>query len=146
MIKVFFVLLVFAFLSCTQNSEKAMESLFKVDREFSSTSEKLGYNKAFIKYAHNEAVLLRDNNWPLSGKLEITKNYEAVDPKNINFTWQPIDGNIAKSGELGYTYGTYELKKDTVIEKGTYVSIWKKDKNGDWKYILDSGNQGLGAR
>jgi hypothetical protein len=45
---------------------------------------------------------------------------------------------------LGYTYGNYQLKMDTLIEKGTYVSIWKKDENGHWKYVLDSGNQGTG--
>ena len=31
-----------------------------------------------------------------------------------------------------------------IIENGTYVSIWKKDESGNWKYILDSGNQGTG--
>jgi len=28
---------------------------------------------------------------------------------------------------------------DTVIY-GVYVSIWKKQKDGSWKYILDGGN------
>ena len=33
---------------------------------------------------------------------------------------------------------------DDSIEQGTYVSIWKKDKIGAWKFVLDSGNQGIG--
>jgi len=28
-------------------------------------------------------------------------------------------------------------------EKGTYVSIWIEE-NGMWKFVLDSGNEGLG--
>ena len=61
-------------------------------------------------------------------------------------TWEPKDGVIARSGELGYTYGVYAMRpslKDTVIY-GTYVSIWKKEKGGKWKYVLDSGNEGIG--
>jgi ketosteroid isomerase-like protein len=26
---------------------------------------------------------------------------------------------------------------------GTYVSIWKKQPDGKWKFILDSGNEGI---
>jgi ketosteroid isomerase-like protein len=33
--------------------------------------------------------------------------------------------------------------KDTVIY-GTYTSIWKKEKNGKWKFVLDTGNEGIG--
>jgi hypothetical protein len=29
------------------------------------------------------------------------------------------------------------------VRKGTYVSIWKKDENGNWKWVLDTGNPGL---
>jgi ketosteroid isomerase-like protein len=28
--------------------------------------------------------------------------------------------------------------------KGTYISVWKKDAAGNWKYVLDSGNKGIG--
>jgi ketosteroid isomerase-like protein len=140
---IFFIIILLTY-SCIQDSETSVEDLFNVDREFSVASESEGYNKAFIKYAHDEAVLLRDNNLPLKGKAEITRVFEAAKSENVSFTWQPSDGNIAKSGDLGYTYGTYQFKKDTVVEVGTYVSIWKKDANGNWKYILDSGNEGLG--
>ena len=29
--------------------------------------------------------------------------------------------------------------------RGTYVTIWKKQANGRWKFVLDSGNEGVGA-
>jgi len=31
----------------------------------------------------------------------------------------------------------------TSVEKGTYVSIWKKDAAGNWKFVLDSRNVGI---
>jgi ketosteroid isomerase-like protein len=33
--------------------------------------------------------------------------------------------------------------KDTIIY-GTYISIWKKQSDGNWKFVLDSGNEGVG--
>jgi len=132
--------------SCAQDSETSLEDLFKVDREFSLASENIGYNNAFIEFAHDKAVLLRDDNYPLEGKTALMQVFESANTEGVIFTWQPKNGNIAKSGELGYTYGVYQFSKDSVIEKGTYVSIWKKNKNGEWKYVLDSGNEGLGEK
>jgi len=45
---------------------------------------------------------------------------------------------------LGYTYGIYQFTTPDTITKGTYVSIWKKGADEKWKYVFDSGNQGLG--
>ena len=49
------------------------------------------------------------------------------------------------SGDLGYTYGTFnaELKQTGQVNRGSYVSIWIREK-GRWKWVLDTGNQGLG--
>jgi ketosteroid isomerase-like protein len=52
---------------------------------------------------------------------------------------------MAASGDLGYTYGNYQLKakdKDgkVVTRYGKYASIWKKQKDGSWKVVLDMGN------
>jgi ketosteroid isomerase-like protein len=33
-----------------------------------------------------------------------------------------------------------------VTREGTYVTIWKKGQNGNWKFVLDTGNQGLGKK
>lgn len=39
------------------------------------------------------------------------------------------------------------MVNDSVVgnqeNKGTYVSVWKKDNKGEWKFVLDSGNEGL---
>jgi ketosteroid isomerase-like protein len=107
-------------------------------------AEEMGYAKAFTEYAHPDAVLLRKNSMPVTGKPAIEKLFGNKTPDNVHFSWQPLNGDIAGSGELGYTYGIYTLETDSNVERGTYVSIWKKDNKGEWKYILDSGNEGTG--
>ena len=143
--KIFSICILFVFLlACQPNTTSDVEDVFNADRAFSKASTEIGFNKAFIEFAHDDAVLLRENSMPLVGKPSLIKVFENAKTEGIDFTWEPTAGDIAKSGELGYSYGFYTIKRDTAIEKGTYVSIWKKDENGDWKYVLDTGNKGLG--
>ena len=49
------------------------------------------------------------------------------------------------SENIGYTFGwwKYYTKKksgsDTVYQ-GVYITVWKKQKDGTWKYVIDGGN------
>lgn len=142
--QIFLAFLLCCLFSCTTKNQPDVNQLFETDKAFSEASEKTGYAKAFIEFAHPDVVLLKENSMPVVGKQELTKLFEHANSQSIDFAWKPLGGNIAQSGELGYTYGIYTIKQDTAIEKGTYVSVWKKDSKGNWKYILDSGNKGIG--
>ena len=141
---IFFATSFLTILFCSCVTQNTADQLIEIDREFSEFSEKKGFNNAFIEYAHPEAVMLKENSMPIIGKQAITEIYEKADTSGVHFSWEPLYADIAMSGELGYTYGLYKLKVDTIVEQGTYVSIWKLDQNGEWKYVLDSGNEGLG--
>jgi ketosteroid isomerase-like protein len=54
-----------------------------------------------------------------------------------------MKAEIARSGDLGYSYGIYELILPDTTLRGTYVNIWKKQNNGEWKFVLNSNNAGL---
>jgi ketosteroid isomerase-like protein len=121
------------------------KELMEVDRAFSKMSEEKGMKTAFIEYIDSNGVLLRPDQMPIVGANAIDYLIQLSDTGFI-LTWEPNNGDIAKSGELGYTYGIYAMQlksKDTVIY-GTYTSIWKKEKNGKWKFVLDTGNEGVG--
>jgi ketosteroid isomerase-like protein len=123
------------------------EEVKQADIDFSNLSKEKGMNVAFLEYVADNGVLLRPYTYPIAGKEKITELFKE-DDKRLTFTWTPLYGDIAQSGELGYTYGTWEMHiiKDDGnedIHKGTYVTIWKKDKTGKWKFVLDTGNPGL---
>ena len=121
------------------------KELIEADIAFSKLSEEKGMKNAFIEYADSNAVLLRPNEMPIVGANAIDFLIQMND-SDFTLTWQPNNGFIANSGDLGYTYGIYAMKpksKDTTIY-GTYTSIWKKQKDGKWKFVLDSGNEGIG--
>lgn len=120
-------------------------NMMDADRAFSKMSEEKGMKNAFLEYIDSNGVLLRPNHLPIVGADAIDYLIQQND-STYTLKWEPRNGTVAHSGELGYTYGIYALKptdKDTIIY-GTYVSIWKKDSKGNWKYVLDSGNEGIG--
>jgi len=118
------------------------KELMTVDRAFSALSKERGMNRAFLSYVAEDAVMLSPNKMPIAGKDKINALFQRND-SDKEFTWEPLYADIAESGELGYTYGTYTITTDGETQKGTYVSIWKKDSGGKWKFVLDSGNDGL---
>jgi ketosteroid isomerase-like protein len=120
-------------------------SLLKADKEFSGMSVKEGMFKAFLFYMAEDGVILRDNSYPSKGKEDLKKRFEGRSDTSFVLSWDPLYEKIAESGDLGYTYGIHSsLDKATgSITKGTYVTVWRKQSDGSWKFVLDTGTQGL---
>ncbi len=120
----------------------AKNEMMRTDSLFSEMSKTLGMRKAFIEYIADEGVLLRPDHMPIVGADAIEFLSQADDSSSV-LTWEPAGGDIASAGDLGYTYGTYNLQLPDTTFAGTYVSIWKKQADGKWKFVLDSGNAGV---
>ena len=110
------------------------EALMSRDRDFSQESAKRGSVAAFTKYAADEVRLFRNKHLPFLGKREIATALEA---SNGVLTWQPESADASRSGDLGFTYGRYEMKTDGVLTaKGNYMRFWKKQ-DGAWRVVVD---------
>ena len=127
------------------NPNKAKIELMETDRQFSKMSVEKGMKTAFIEYIDSNGVLLKPGYLPLVGANAIDYLIQQNDTA-FTLTWQPHNAYVSKAGDLGYTYGIYSfaLKSLDSTVYGTYVSIWKKQEDGTWKFILDSGNEGIG--
>ena len=145
---VFFVFMatLILIISCTK-SLKTPESgeLMKTDRDFSALSVKEGMHRAFLEFIADSGVLMRDKAYPLVGKAALASLFSKGSDTSFVLTWEPAFEKIAASGELGYTYGffTRRVKSTSEEERGTYLTIWQKQHDGSWKFIVDVGTQGL---
>lgn len=140
-----FILIIFVLFSCTKKKPAADPKVLKdADIAFSDYSVKHGIQKAFIEFADDSVVLLKPKRMPIVGKLSLIKSYEGKSDSGVVLTWNPAKAIIAESGELGYTYGFWTFIAKTDTSHGTYLTVWKKNSNGQWKYIADTGNDGLG--
>lgn len=125
----------------------AEEQIKQADIEFSDYSRLHGFKEAFLKFMASDAVILRDNSFPIEGEESVRKEF-AGDDGGYTLTWYPAFASVSASLELGYTYGLYEMsikdeKGETSVRKGTYVTIWRKQNDSLWKFVFDTGHKGL---
>ncbi len=119
--------------------------LMEADKSFSILSEQKGMKNAIIEYLDSNGVLLRANYLPIVGANAIDFLIQQ-DDSGYKLSLNPQHAEVAVSGDLGYTYGIYALRPnsiDTVIY-GSYTNVWKKQIDGKWKLLLNSGNEGIG--
>ena len=124
------------------------EKLLQTDIDFSDRSIEVGNHQAFLEFASPDVVLLKPNSYPIVGKPALKQLYSELSDSNYHLTWKPSYGRVAKSGDLGYTFGIYLLEitegeQKGQISRGTYCSIWEKNVKGEWRFVLDTGNPGL---
>ncbi len=119
-------------------------ALIEADRDFSVMSEKRGLRYALMEFIDSSGVLLRPGMLPLTGANAMDFIAQGND-SSYTMTWEPQNAAVAADGSLGYTYGVFSLKQatnDSVIY-GTYVTVWKHQPDGRWKFVLQSGNEGV---
>ena len=117
--------------------ETARAGLLNVDREFSKASADQGAREAFLLYAAKDVRLFRNDHFPFVGK---TAAADALAPITAEWSWTPSFAGVSVSGDLGYSYGIYELRDKSgagsVSERGNYARVWKKV-DGAWKLVVD---------
>ena len=153
--KSFLPILVVAFLAATiflpiarrtaSASPKAtVETLKQLEGAFMRAAADKG-SQGYLSYYADDAVEVPNGGAIIQGKVNIAPGMTFLDDKNNQLIWTPVGGDISASGDLGYTYGNYEFhSKDKdgkpAIDYGKYTSIWKQQKDGSWKVVLDMGN------
>jgi ketosteroid isomerase-like protein len=153
--KSFLMILVVAFLVTTivfpvtrpavSASPKATAEVLKqLEGEFMKVAAEKGC-AGYMSYYADDAVEVPNGSPLIQGKVNIAKGMGFLDDKSNRLTWVPVGADISASGDLGYTYGSYEFHhkgKDgkPTVEQGKYTSIWKLQQDGVWKVVLDMSN------
>jgi ketosteroid isomerase-like protein len=116
--------------------EAGRNSILNIERELSKASADKGTLKAYLSYMADEVRLLREGKYPFVGKQAARTELES---KPGTMSLQPEKSDIARSVDLGYTYGSYDWKSDDgkADEKGYYVHIWKRQSDGKWKLVME---------
>ena len=116
----------------------ARHFLLNHDRRSANDRTEQGLAKTFLAYASPDVRLYRAGNLPYIGSQAAA---EALAKTKGRIKWQPINGDVSRAGDLGYTHGTYEVMDDTknVIERGSYVRIWQQQ-GGKWRVVIDVTN------
>jgi len=118
--------------------------LLQTEAAFCARVREAGLVTAFAEFAAADAVFFDVDPAQHRGAEAVRMRFEGLDPTAV-LSWTPVAADVADSGELGYTWGTYEFRVQGKegqerIGTGHYVSIWKRQSDGCWKFVLDTGN------
>jgi ketosteroid isomerase-like protein len=141
-----FIIIFIGILSCSKSSKNQTTGLLlQTDKDFSAMAAKQGMHKAVMNYVAEEGVILRNNSYPVKGEKAVESRFTHKIDSTFTMNWEPMFEKISGNGDLGYTYGVHtETNKLTgEITRGTYVTIWQKQTDGTWKFVLESGTRGL---
>ncbi len=125
--------------------QSAREAIMKADSDFSALSEAKWAGEAFAAYITDDGSMLGLLTTGLSGKEVVRTAFgEKPDPGD-SLVWKPVIAGMSASCDLGFTIG-YSVSKGTDAEGkpsvnyGHYLTVWKKQADGSWKFVLDGGS------
>jgi ketosteroid isomerase-like protein len=100
--------------------------------------------EGWLEHFADDAIVFTPRGPIKTGMPDLRAHYEKVFANPGNLRWKPVGGFVAKGGDLGYTYGTWQSSgKDKdgkkVSRTGKYFSTWKLQKDGSWKIVADIG-------
>jgi ketosteroid isomerase-like protein len=133
--------IVLMFTTCSTNKENLISELIQTDLAFSELSGDKGVKRALVDFIDTANLFLANNQMLIDVKNVVIEHFRNSSDSGIVLSWKPLGADITASGNVGYTYGTFKVESIDSVAKGTYVSMWKKDKNGEWKFVLDSDNK-----
>jgi ketosteroid isomerase-like protein len=105
---------------------------------------------AWVAFYADDAAVLPPNEPVATNSDAIRKSVsELLTLPNLSIDWKTTKIEVARSGELAYLYGAYQLAWDEggkrATDRGKNVEIWKKQPDGRWKCIVDTWNSDLPA-
>jgi uncharacterized protein (TIGR02246 family) len=96
---------------------------------------------------YTEDTAFMPPNGPLMTGRESAKKFfaEMMQPADFSIAWQPTKVEAARSGEIGYSIGTYHVMftgpdGKMIMDDGKYSTVWKKQADGSWKLAVDMFN------
>lgn len=137
--------LTFSIIACQSNNNINMTDLqqefYKTELDFAKMADEKGVETAFLYFAADSAVLLRENNL-IKGKDEMKNYFSKSKYKKVKLKWKPDFVDVANSGDLAYTYGKYTFSGinedgDTINSEGIFHTVWKRQEEGNWKFVWD---------
>jgi ketosteroid isomerase-like protein len=136
----FLLLMATSVMAQEPDTSSALFSLREAERNFAKESVMIGRNAAFAKNVAEESALFTDK-WITNGK-QFSKERKAAP---VVLKWEPEFMDISASGDFGISTGPWEVQEyrpnTAALATGYFLTVWKKQSDGEWKVILDGGSE-----
>ena len=116
-----------------ESGAAATASLLEADKRLNAQIAERGAGPAYEAVVTNGSRLHRSGFMPPIGPQPIRSWLDGNTP---SMTASTGTAESAQSGDLGYSYGTYEVKGSSP-QAGAYVRIWQRESSGRWLLVAD---------
>ena len=139
-------LLVLAISGCAPQVDVEAEraALLTADEAWSQSAADLD---GFMSFVADDASMLPFDAPIATGKEAIRAVFSALSSApGFALSWSATGSVVSRAGDLGYTIGTFELTVNDaggnpVTTVGKYVTVWRKQADGQWKVVADIFNR-----
>ncbi len=120
-------------------TQTSLDEAMAVDRAFSAYAQTVPMGEAFATYMDAVEGMMISPGSVTVGAEAIREGFAGW-PADLKMSWEPDGGHGSASGDLAVTTGRYtRTRNDEVVGTGRYVSVWRKNADGDWKGVIDLG-------
>jgi ketosteroid isomerase-like protein len=125
--------------------EALRRSLEQAERDFAAASAARGADAWADVFAEDGMIFDADG--------EITRGKAAIRARlapilaKVKIAWRPVVADVAPGGEMGFTYGPYEViapdeqGRPKVVSRGSFMTVWRRQADGTWKVAADMGSK-----
>ena len=137
----FALLASFLLAGCRVDLEADRAALRAADQAWSQTPPDLD---RFMSFVADDAYTLMPDADILQGKSKIRSLWSGMFTNpGFELKWSATNVEVTADGHTGYTLGTFELALqdsagNTLKRTGKYITIWKKQSDGQWKVVADT--------
>ena len=117
-------------------AQMGLSTILEAERALGETAAAKGQKAAFVEFLTDDSIIFRPE--AINGKDFWTRQTEQP---GLNLTRTPMLADVAANGLLGYTTGSWQLKKKDkevdVVTSGNYVTIWERRNGGSFRAVID---------
>ena len=134
----------------TADTQAAEQTLRDLDVQWSAAAGAKNVEKT-VSFYSDDAMVMPPNAPADTTKEAIRKGWQdLLATPGLVISWKTAKVEVAKSGDLAFLSGTYEVTINDpsgkpVNDHGKYVEVWEKQADGKWKCATDIWNSDLPA-
>ncbi|OQP65921.1 hypothetical protein A3860_15125 [Niastella vici] len=111
------------------------DEVAQAERAFAQMAADSGTKKAFLHFLADSSFIFYKGD-----SYAAMPYWKSVPERTTLLLWKPVYTGVASSGEIGFSTGPFEQRLQPagpIGESGNYNSIWAKNKQGQWKVVID---------
>jgi len=137
------------FSEAAESKSSDEQTIRDLDTQWSKAAAAKDVDKTVSYYSDDTVVL--PANAPIATTKEAVRKIwqDLLTSPGAAVSWTTTKVNVARSGEMAYCTGTYEITTNDasgkpVTDRGKYLEVWKK-RGATWKCVADIWNSDLPA-